>query len=123
LGTALDNLTLAAANKTTVQQLKAANLDLVHTTSNATLTAANKKLSEASAKALATTPGMPREIHPTNKPFPGNYCWTHDHHCSQNPASHEFELGVKAVGRQDTVTASNTIGGSKKGKRWNTRCT
>jgi hypothetical protein len=92
LETALDNLTLAAANNTTVQQLKAANLDLVHTTSNATLTAANKKLSEALVKALATTPGMPREIHPTNKPFPGNYCWTHDHRCSQHPASHECDL-------------------------------
>jgi len=49
LGTALDNLALAAANNTTVlQQLTAANLAL--TTSNATLTAANKKLSEAFAK-------------------------------------------------------------------------
>jgi hypothetical protein len=46
LGTALDNLALAAANDTTVlQQLTSANLAL--TTSNATLTAANKKLSEA----------------------------------------------------------------------------
>jgi hypothetical protein len=55
LGTALDNLALAAANDTTVlQQLTAANLAL--TTSNATLTAANKKLSEALAKVPTTTP-------------------------------------------------------------------
>ena len=53
LGTALDNLALAAANNTTVlQQLTAANLVL--TTSNATLTAANKKLLEALAKIPAT---------------------------------------------------------------------
>jgi len=59
LGTALDNLALAAANDTTVlQQLTSANLAL--TTSNATLTAANKKLSEALAKVPApTTPGTP----------------------------------------------------------------
>ena len=72
-GTALDNLTLTAANNTTdLQQLKAAKLVLI--TSNATLTAANKKLSEALAKALATMLGMPREIRPNNKPFLGNYC-------------------------------------------------
>ena len=59
LGTALDNLALAAANDTTVlQQLTAANLAL--TTSNATLTAANKKLSEALAKVPATTPQSSR---------------------------------------------------------------
>ena len=73
LGTALDNLALAAANDTTVfQQLTAANLAL--TTSNALLTAANKKLLEALAQVQATkpvTPGMPL---PPYKPFPGNYC-------------------------------------------------
>jgi hypothetical protein len=48
LGRALDNLALATANDTTVlQQLTAANLAL--TTSNALLTAANKKLLEALA--------------------------------------------------------------------------
>ncbi len=74
LGTALDNLALAAANDTTVlQQLMSANLAL--TTSNATLTAANKKLSEALAKVPATTPGTPGTPRPPNKgkPFPGNY--------------------------------------------------
>jgi len=58
LGTALDNLALAAANDTTVlKQLTAANLAL--TNSNATLTAANKKLSEALAKLPASTPRSP----------------------------------------------------------------
>jgi len=58
LGTALDNLALAAANDTTVlQQLTAANLAL--TTSNATLTAANKKLSEALAKLPASSHALP----------------------------------------------------------------
>jgi hypothetical protein len=72
LGTALDNLALAAANDTTVlQQLTAANLAL--TTSNATLTAANKKLSEALAKVPAPTPGTPRLPRTVNKPKPGNY--------------------------------------------------
>jgi hypothetical protein len=79
LGTALDNLALAAANDTTVlQQLTAANLAL--TTSNAMLTAANKKLSEALAKVPAPTPrtpGTPGTPRVPNKPFPGNYCWTH----------------------------------------------
>jgi hypothetical protein len=67
LGTALDNLALAAANDTTVlQQLTAANLAL--TTSNATLTVANKKLSEALAKLPASTPrspGPPGALGPT----------------------------------------------------------
>ena len=64
LGTALDNLALAAANNTTVfQQLTSANLAL--TTSNAMLTAANKELSEALAKAPATTPVL-EECAPVN---------------------------------------------------------
>jgi len=51
LGTALHNLALATANDTTIlQQLKSANLAL--TTSNAMLTAANKKRSKALAKSL-----------------------------------------------------------------------
>jgi hypothetical protein len=89
LGTALDNLALAAANDTTVlQQLTAANLAL--TTSNASLTAANKKLSEALAKVPATTPrppGTPGTPRGPNKPFPGNYCWTHGHRISQHHTS------------------------------------
>ena len=121
LGTALDNLALAAGNDTTVfQQLTAANLVL--TMSNATLTVANKKLSEALAKVPApTTPGTPRPPWPVNKPFPGNYCWTQGHRVSQNHTS--AMCGSKAVGHKDVVTTSNTMGGSNANKGWNTRRT
>jgi len=112
LGTALDNLVLAAANDTTVlQQLTVANLAL--TTSNTTLTAANKKLSEALAKLPASTPrspGPPGAPRGPNKPFPGNYCWTHGHHISKLHMS--ATCGNKAVGHKDVATASNTMGGS-----------
>jgi hypothetical protein len=78
LGTALGNLALAAANDTTVlQQLTSANLAL--TATNATLTTANKKLSEALTKLQATRPSTPGLPLTSNKPFPGNYCWTHGH--------------------------------------------
>ncbi len=120
LGTALNNLALVAAKDTTVlQQLTAANLALIAT--NAALTAANKKLSEALAKLQATkssTPGTPLT---SNKPFPGNYCWTRGHRVSQTHTS--TTCGGKAAGHQDMVTASNTMGGSEKNKGWNTRCT
>ncbi len=120
LGTALNNLALAAANDTTVlQQLTAANLALTGT--NALLTAANKKLLEALVKLQATksvTPGTPLTF---NKPFPGNYCWTHSHHVSQTHMS--ATCGGKAAGQQNMVTASDTKGGSKKNKGWNSRCT
>jgi hypothetical protein len=121
LGTALDNLALAAANDITVlQQLTAANLAL--TMSNATLTAANKKLLEALAKGPApTTPGTPRPPRPVNKPFPGNYCWTHGHRVSQNHTS--ATCGSKAAGHKDAATTSNTMGGSDANKRWNTHRT
>jgi len=121
LGTALDNLALAATNDTTVlQQLTAANLAL--TTSNASLTAANKKLSEALAKKVpVTTPGTPGTPRPPNKPFPGNYCWTHVHCISQLHTS--ATCGSKAAGHMDAATASNTMRGSDAGKGWNTRCT
>jgi hypothetical protein len=120
LGTALDNLALAAAINTTVlQQLTSANLAL--TATNAALTAANKKLSEALAKlqaARTTTPGPPLM---SNKPFPGNYCWTHGHRVSQTHMS--ATCGSKAAGHQDMATTSNTMGGSEKNKGCNTLCT
>jgi hypothetical protein len=121
LGTALDNLALAAANDTTVlQQLTVANLAL--TTSKATLTAANKKLSEALAKVPTTTPrspGTPGTPRVPNKPFPENYCWTHGHRISKLHTS--ATCGNKAAGHKDAATASNTMGGSKADKGWNTR--
>jgi hypothetical protein len=118
LRTALDNVALAAANDTTVlQQLTAANLVL--TTSNAMLTMASNKISEALAEAPATTPGTPGTFRPTNKPFPRNYCWTHGNLCSQHHTS--ATCGFKAAGHQDTVMASNMMGGSEKDEGWNTR--
>jgi hypothetical protein len=118
LGTALNNLTLAAANDTTaLQQPTAANLAL--TAMNALLTAANKKLSESLAKLQATKPVTPGTPLTSNKPFPGNYCWTHGHFVSQTHTS--ATCGSKAAGHQDTAMASNTMGGSEKNKGWNTR--
>ena len=120
LGTALNNLALVAANDTTVlQQLTAANLAL--TTTNALLTAANKKLSEALAKLQATKPVTPGTPLTSNKPFPGNYCWTHSHCVSQTHTS--ATCSSKAAGHQDTATASNMMGGSEKNKGWNTHRT
>jgi hypothetical protein len=115
LGTALDNLALAAANDTTVlQQLTAANWAL--TTSNASLTAANKKLSEALARVPAPAPSTPRLPKPVNKPKRGNYCWTHGHRVSENHTS--ATCGAKAAGHMDAATASNTMGGSDADKGW-----
>jgi hypothetical protein len=107
LGTALDTLALAAANDTTVLQQ---------------LTAANKKLSEALAKLPASTPrspGPPGTPRAPNKPFPGNYCWTHGHRISELHTS--ATCGNKAAGHKNVATASNTMGGSDADKGWNTR--
>jgi hypothetical protein len=118
LGAALNNLALAAANNTTVlQQLTASNLALSSLV--IMLTAANKKLAEVLAKAkltspLAATPETPRPVRSTNAPFPGNYCWTHGHQCSQHHTI--VTCGNKAVGHKDDATASNTMGGSKANK-------
>ena len=122
LGAALNNLALAVANNTTVlQQLTSLNLALA--TLVTMLTTANKKLVEALAKAKlisppAVTPGMPGLACSTNTPFPGNYCWTHGHQCSQNHTS--TTCGNKAVGHKDNSTTSNTMGGSDTNKGWNT---
>jgi hypothetical protein len=124
LGTALNNLALAAANDTTVlQQLTASNLALSSLVTM--LTAANKKLAEALVKAKPTTPvaampGAPRPVRSTNMHFPGNYCWTHGHQCSQHHTS--TTCGNKATGHKDNATAANMMGGSKANKGWNT-CT
>ena len=114
IGKALDNLALAASNDATVlQQLTAANLAL--TTANAALTAANKKLSEALAKKTpATTSGTPATPRSSNKPFPGNYCWTHGHRISQAHTS--ATCSNKAAGHKTTATAADTMGGSDKGR-------
>jgi hypothetical protein len=90
IGEALENLALAALNDTTVlQQLTTANLAL--TVSVTLLMAANKKLANTLVQnkggampvaALATGKGCS-----SNKPFPGNYCWTHGHMVNQNHTS------------------------------------
>jgi hypothetical protein len=77
------------------------------------LTVANKNLAEALAKAkltspLAATPGTPWPVQSTNKPFPGNYCWTHGHQCSHHHTA--ATCGNKAVGHKDDASASNTNG-------------
>ncbi len=114
IGKALDNLALVVTNDTTVlQQLTASNLAL--TTANTALTAANKKLSEALAKKTpATTPSTPATPQPSNKPFPGNYCWMHGHHVSQFHTS--ATCGNKAAGHKDTATVADTMGGSNANK-------
>jgi hypothetical protein len=102
LGTALNNLARAVANNTTVlQQLMASNLALSALVTM--LTAANKKLVEVLAKATLTSPpaamlGTPRPAQSTNMPFPGIYCWTHVHQCSQHHTS--ATCGNKAAGHK-----------------------
>jgi hypothetical protein len=100
----------------------ASNLAL--STSVTMLTAANKKLVEALAKAKLTslpaaTPGTPWPVRSSNMPFPRNYCWTHGHQCRQHHTS--TTCGNKAVGHKDDASASNTMGGSNTNKGWNTR--
>jgi hypothetical protein len=122
IGVALKNLALAALNDTTVlQQLTAANLLL--TALVTLLTAANKKLADALAQnkggalpAAAPTKGRGRL---TNKPFLGNYCWTHGHQVNQNHTS--ATCGNKATGHKDDATSTNKMGGSNADKGWNSR--
>ncbi len=120
LETALDNLALAATNNAAVlQQLTAANLALTATIG--TLTATNKKLVDAAARAkrspavtpAVTTAGLGRS---TKNPQPGNYCWTHGHCCSKGHTS--ASCTNKAPGHRDDATAANTFGGSDKHKGW-----
>jgi hypothetical protein len=123
-GTALTNLALVAANNTTVlEQLTASNLAL--STLVTMLTAAKRKLAEVLAKekqpsSPAAMPGTPRPAWFTNMPFPGNYCWTHCHQCSQHHTS--ATCGNKTAGHKDNAYASNMMGGSNANKGWNT-CT
>ena len=121
LESALDNLALAATNDAAVlQQLIAANLAL--TTTVTTLTAANKKLADAAANKGGRTPHVgttPKPARVTQKPFPGNYCWTHGHRVSQSHTS--GTCGTKAPGHKDAATSTNTMGGSAKDKGWETR--
>jgi hypothetical protein len=117
---ALDNLALAATNNTAVlQQLTAANLALMN--SVAALTATNKKLVEAGAKRVPGTPsGMGRlpSSGAPNKPFPGDYCWTHGYKCSKLHTSATCLYPV--AGHRKDATLANIFGGSVKDKGWDT---
>ena len=114
LSTALDNLALTMANDIIVlQQLTALNLALA--TLVTMLSAANKKLVEALAKANvvsppAAMPGTPGAARSTNSLFSCNYCWTHGHRCSQYHTS--ATCGNKAAGHRARMGGSDT----KKGR-------
>jgi hypothetical protein len=123
IGEAFENLALAALNETTIlQQLTAANLAL--TASVTLLTAANKKLTDALARnkgsvTPAATPATGKSCS-SNKPFLGNYCWTHGHKVNQNNMS--ATCRHKTAGHKDNATSTNTMGCSKADKGWNS-CT
>jgi hypothetical protein len=119
LETALDNLALAASiNAVDLQQLTAANLALTATIG--ILTATNKKLVHAAARAkgtpvatpAATPTGLERS---TKNPHPGNYCWMHGHHCSKGHTS--AYCTNKAPGHHDNAIAANIFGESDKHNR------
>ena len=116
----LDNLALAATNNTAMlQQLMAANLAL--TNSVAALTTTNKKLLDAAAKQVpATLLGMGRlpSSGAPNKPFRGNYCWTHGYKCSKSHTS--ATCLYPAAGHRKDATLLNIFGGSEKDKGWDT---
>jgi hypothetical protein len=117
---ALKNLAFVALNDTTVlQQLTAANLAL--TASVTLLMAANKKLADALAQnkggtVPAAAPSAAKRGCLTNKPFPGNYCWTHGHWVNQNHTC--ATCRKKAVGHKDDATSANMMGGSEADKGW-----
>jgi hypothetical protein len=119
LESALDNLALAATiNIAVLQQLAAANLAL--TSPIVMLTATNKKLVDTAVKTpsrgSATPASSSKSSRSTKNPFPGNYCWTHGHCCSEQHTS--ATCGNKAPGHKDGATSSNMMGGSKKDKGW-----
>jgi hypothetical protein len=121
LEVALDKLALAATNDAAVlQQLTAANLALTNTV--AALTATNKKLVNAAATRVPATPPATGGCRPgsttTNKPFKGNYCWTHGHKVSKAHTSATC-LFPAADHRKD-ATLANTYGGLEKDKGWDT---
>jgi hypothetical protein len=123
LETALDNLALAATNNTAVlQQLTLANMALTATIG--TLTATNKKLVDAVARAKGTpavgTPAVAPGggVRTPKIPHPGNYCWTHGHCISKEHTS--ATCANKAMGHRNNATAANTLGGSEKDKGWYT---
>ncbi len=122
LETALDNLALVATNDTAVlPQLTLANLALTATIG--TLTATNKKLVDAAARAKgAPIAGAPIVVPPGERvqipAHPGNYCWTHGHCISKEHTS--ATCARKVTGHCDNATAANTLGENEKDKGWYT---
>jgi hypothetical protein len=127
LNIALNNLALAVTNNTAILQKLTTAANLALTTTVTTLTATNKKLVDAAARAKgggtpAATPMNPaRGVRATWTPLPGNYCWMHGHHCNKHHAS--ATCGNKAVGHRNDATALNTMGGSTRDKDWDRACT
>ena len=121
LEVALDNLALAATNDAAMlQQLTTANLALTNTVT--ALTATNKKLVDAAATRVPATPPATGGRRPgsttTNKPFKGNYCWTHGHKVSKAHTS--ATCLFPAAGHRKDATLANTYGGLEKDKGWDT---
>jgi hypothetical protein len=54
-----------------------------------------------------------------NKPFLGNYCWTHGHKVNQNHMS--ATCRHKAAGHKDDAMSANTMSSSEADKGWNSR--
>ncbi len=120
IGKAVKNLALAASNDTNIlQQLMAANLAL--TALVTLLTAANKKLADgfAHTKSGAMPVAAPAlaKIRTANKPFLGNYCWTHGHRVNQTHTS--ATCSCKAMGHKSNMPTANTMGSSEADKGWN----
>jgi hypothetical protein len=111
-----------ALNDTTIlQHLMAVNLAL--TALVTLLMAANKTLADALAqnKGSAMPLAAPTTVKgfSSNKPFPGNYCWTHG--CKVNQNHTIATCGHKAAGHNDNAMSANTMGSSKADKGWNSR--
>jgi hypothetical protein len=128
IGEALGNFMLAASNDTTIlQQLTVANLALTALVTS--LTAVSKKLTDTLAQnkggtALATpaTPAVtpaPAKAPLVTRPFLGIYCWTHGHKVNQTHTS--ATCTCRAAGHNKDTTTTNTMGGSKADKGWNSR--
>ncbi len=123
LAGSLDNLALAAtSDKTTLQQLTAANLALKTTV--AMLTVANKKLTKTVARF-----NLPPNLHggyggrggdgaQRNAPRAiwGNYSWTHGYKTSHTSAT--CLASNRLLGHDASATVADTKGGKEWNKNW-----
>jgi hypothetical protein len=82
---------------------------------------ANKKLADALARnkgvALPAATPTTGKGHSINKPFLGNYFWTHGHWVNKNHMS--ATCGNKAARHKDNAMSVNMMGGSVADKGWN----